>query len=193
MEATRRLQAWRLCAVGAIAWLVHDASTNVDEPRQARLQALSAMRRAVPAATEFAWRGTALLARSAGGRLLATGLRTQPAAAEVVGYSGVTDVLLVFTAADGRIVHGEVLRSGDTTDHVAAVVNDDVFLPGYLGLSASEAGSRQVDAVSGATLTSCAVVESIALRLGEARPSLRFPEPVTLTEVLEELPEARAV
>ncbi|MEC7583481.1 MAG: FMN-binding protein, partial [Planctomycetota bacterium] len=192
-NSVRGLQAFRLSAAVAIAWLVHDAGWDVDAAAKDRRRALDLARQALPAETELAWQEQALVARAPDGQLTATGLCTQPVAEQVIGYSGTTDVLLLFGARDGRIGHVELVRSGDTKDHVRAVVEHEGLLPGYLGLTANEAAARRPDAVSGATLTSYAIIESIALRLGGARPALRFPEPVTLVEVRDELPAATAV
>ena len=192
-ESVRGLQAWRLSAAIAIAWLVHDAAQDVDAIAKERKNALTLARQALPATADLKWNDQALVARAPDGQLTATGLCTQPAAQDIVGYTGTTEVLLLFGARDGRIGHVEIVSSGDTKDHVRAVVEDEGLLPGYLGLTAGQAVARRPDAVSGATLTSYAIIESIALRLGGARPALRFPEPVTVVEVREELPAVTAV
>src|SRR5690606_17102289 len=50
-----------------------------------------------------------------------------------------------------------------------------------------------VDAVSGATLTSLAIIESVAVRLGGTLPSLKFPDPVALADVRRIFPEAASL
>jgi Na+-translocating ferredoxin:NAD+ oxidoreductase RnfG subunit len=120
-------------------------------------------------------------------------LQTSPEADQIIGFSGPTNVLLAF-APDDRLRGVAILSSGDTRDHVREVRGDERFLASFGGLSWEKAARpRDVDAVSGATLTSLAVAESIALRLGGEKASLRFPEPLTAEAVAPLFPEAASV
>ena len=59
------------------------------------------------------------------------------------------------------------------------------------GLTWKEAANgRQVDGVTGATLTSLAMREAILHRLGGGTGSLRFPEPLSVADVQSLLPHA---
>jgi uncharacterized protein with FMN-binding domain len=85
----------------------------------------------------------------------------------------------------------EILRSGDTVEHVRDVVNNEAFMTALRGRSREAAvDTANVDAVSGATLTSLAILEGIASRLGGATPSLRFPEEIALVEAVPFFPDA---
>jgi NosR/NirI family transcriptional regulator, nitrous oxide reductase regulator len=117
-------------------------------------------------------------------------LQTSPQSDHILGFSGPTNVLVAFDPGD-RILGVHILSSGDTRDHVRQVVRDDVFLQSFAGLTWDEAARlRRVDAVSGATLTSLAMVEAIVHRLGGAKPSLRFPDPLEAAQVAGLFPEA---
>ncbi len=121
-------------------------------------------------------------------------LQTSPDGDDAIGFSGPTNVLVGFSPQD-RVVGLHVLQSGDTEEHVEQVVRDAAFLPGFVGLAWEEAaaGSREVDAVSGATLTSLAMRQAVARRLAGDRPlavSLKFPEPPTLATTQEIFPAA---
>lgn len=129
----------------------------------------------------------------ADGKELGYFVQTSPAGDKIVGYSGPTNVLIAF-GPDDRVVGMQVLSSRDTKDHVADVLKDERFLKAFNGLTWDEAGRKtDVDAVSGATLTSLAIVESVTNRLGGEKPSLKFPEPITLDEVKAFFPEAAAI
>lgn len=119
-------------------------------------------------------------------------VRTSPMANHILGFSGPTDVLLVFDE-HGLLVATRVISSRDTLEHVQQMVQDPRFLKSLSGRSRAELlDLSNVDAVSGATLTSLAVLESIRFRLmmadmsvpGETpRGSLKFPNPPRLKDV----------
>jgi len=126
------------------------------------------------------------------GKTLGFVVRTSPVADHILGFSGPTDVLLVFDQQK-TLLAANVLSSRDTRDHVDKVVQDAKFLHSIAGRSRAELMDlSDVDAVSGATLTSYAILESIRLRLantGSAEPisttlpSLKFPYPPRLVDV----------
>ncbi len=112
-------------------------------------------------------------------------LTTSPVADSVVGFSGPTNVLIVLDSGQ-RIVGLKILESRDTPEHVAQVAADSSFLKSLNGRHRSEVvASARIDAVSGATLTSTAILESVQRRLSGRATSLRFPNPVQLAEVKE--------
>jgi len=49
--------------------------------------------------------------------------------------------------------------------------------------------SNKIEAVSGATLTSLAIVDAISLRFGGEKQASRFPNPIQIEEVQEHIPE----
>ena len=117
---------------------------------------------------------------------------TSPEADSVVGYSGPNNVLLVLDG-EQRVVGAELLRSGDTRDHVALVLRDASFWQQFVGRQWGEDSAswmRHVDGVSGATLTSLAIAEAVALRMSGQRLNLRFPTPPTLAEAQALAPQA---
>ena len=119
-------------------------------------------------------------------------LQTSPESAHIVGFSGPTNVLIAF-GNDDRIVGLEILSSGDTREHLAEVKGQS-FLKSFVGKTwDGTARGHKVDAVSGATLTSLAIHESIIHRLGGAKPSLRFPEPLKLEGAQKVFPDAASM
>ncbi|MAG92310.1 MAG: hypothetical protein CMJ48_00950 [Planctomycetaceae bacterium] len=129
----------------------------------------------------------------AGGKRLGTVMQTSPAGDRIIGFSGPTNVLIAFDAEE-RIAGLSVLSSGDTREHVRAVVEEGRFLETFDGMTRGvAAGVREVDVVSGATLTSLAMAESVMKRLGGARRSLKFPDPAgeeTIRELFAEADES---
>jgi len=86
------------------------------------------------------------------------------------------------------------LKSGDTAEHVRMVLDDHHFLATFDGRT--RRGVREmksVDGVSGATLTSLAIAQSVVRRLGGGQPSFRFPEPIRVAEVQPFLPRAASL
>ena len=124
--------------------------------------------------------------RDANGQTIARVLRTSPEANHILGFSGPTDVLLVMNP-DSELIVAKIVSSRDTRDHVQKVLEDEKFLQSLVGRSQQDLLNLQdVDAVSGATLTSYAILESIRVRVSKlstngAGPSrltsLKFPEP----------------
>lgn len=122
-------------------------------------------------------------------------IQTSPQSDDIIGFSGPTNVLIAFDE-DDRVVGTRVLWSRDTREHLDMVLEDGRLLSAWNGLTWDElanqlsSGSAAVDAVSGATLTSLAIVESAGLRLTGERPtSLRFPEPLEVEEVSQFFPD----
>ncbi|NOY41672.1 MAG: FMN-binding protein [Planctomycetes bacterium] len=120
-------------------------------------------------------------------------LQTSPDSDRLIGFSGPTNVLIALDDND-RIRGLGILASQDTKEHVQQVIDDGQLLQAFNGLTRQEAlGKTDVDAVTGATLTSLAIYESVLHCLGRKAPSLRFPDPPTLREVQSLFPQAIAI
>jgi len=129
----------------------------------------------------------------AAGKLLGYFLQTSPQSDHILGFSGPTNMLIAF-GPDDRITRVRILSSRDTRDHVNQVRQEDRFFKAFRGQTWEEAATKtNVDAVSGATLTSLAIQEAIIHRLGGDKPSLRFPDPLTLDEARRLFADAVAV
>ena len=127
------------------------------------------------------------------GEKLGSVVQTSPDSDHIIGFSGPTNVLIAFDTTD-KIVGLHVLSSGDTRDHVQQVIDDERFMQSLNSLSADEAKHLSYDAVSGATLTSLAIREAIAFRLGNSSAkSLRFADPPDLEVVQTVFPEAAGI
>jgi NosR/NirI family transcriptional regulator, nitrous oxide reductase regulator len=119
--------------------------------------------------------------------------RTLPQAKDVVGYRGPTEAVIVFDPTL-QIVSVRLLHSADTEEHVAAVRNDAPFTEQFVGWPwGGPSQDTRIDGVSGATLTSLAMAEGVLKRIGGARQSLVFDEPLQPTEVQDWFPEAAAI
>ncbi len=120
-------------------------------------------------------------------------LTTSPRADRIIGYSGPTNVLIVLDTED-RIRGIEIISSRDTPEHVGLVKSSRSFRNQFRGRSTRAFdGDNGVDGVSGATLTSLAIIESIKYRLSGKYRSLRFPDRIRLGEVRRFLPEASSL
>ncbi len=132
------------------------------------------------------------MVRSDDQQLLGRLLTTLPQSSEIAGYRGPSNVLIGIDK-ERRIVGARLLSSQDTVDHVEAIRKSASFFQQFSGRDS--AGMLQdVDVVSGATLTSLAIRDSIAVRLGAAVPvSTRFPEPLQLAEARLLFPTAASM
>ncbi|MDF2378575.1 MAG: FMN-binding protein, partial [Verrucomicrobiales bacterium] len=93
-------------------------------------------------------------------------LQTSPEADNIIGFSGPTNTLIAFDK-DRKILGILVLSSDDTKEHLSVVLKSETFLQQWNGLRKDEAAANpEMDAVSGATLTSNSIADGIATRLG---------------------------
>lgn len=131
----------------------------------------------------------------ADGKPLAIIATTSPTSDHIIGYSGPTSLLLVLNQ-EREVQDTKVLRSFDTPEHLRQVVESEPFWSQFRGLRLGKSDFKKIDGVSGATLTSLAIAESIVVRLAtqdssrqgkptasSPRLSLKFPEPLTTDEV----------
>jgi NosR/NirI family nitrous oxide reductase transcriptional regulator len=182
----------RLAVVAALVWLVHaEHVAFLGRQQAAALDTLpiGRVQRHLPAAVAT---GGAAPAVSGGldlldvaGARVGVVFRTSPMGDAALGFSGPTD-LLVVCDADLRVAGVEILGSRDTRDHVAAIERDPRFLQSFVGRSLDElaaGGALQADAVAGATLTSMAIAEAVALRLGGEAGGSRFTTSPTLDDL----------
>jgi hypothetical protein len=107
------------------------------------------------------------------GEKIGYAVRTMPESRKIVGYSGPSDVLVVFDAEDKGL--GVAIRhSYDTPSHVEDVTRDFLFMEKWNGRSRDEIAeitdlhAAGIYGVSGATRTSEAVAQSITHRLALA-------------------------
>jgi len=119
-------------------------------------------------------------------------LQTFPEAQPYLGFSGPTNTLIGFDL-QGKIVGLSLLSSLDTRDHVGLIRNDPRFLQSLNGKDATQAGNARVDAVTGATLTSLAILQGVQARLGRHPGSLKFPDAYTLADARRFFPTAEAL
>jgi uncharacterized protein with FMN-binding domain len=119
-------------------------------------------------------------------------LQTAPDSDPFRGFSGPTN-LLIAVGGDDRIVGVSVLSSRDTRDHVALIERDPQFVSQWVGLTSQEAARANVDGVTGATLTSLAIVQGLQKRLGAATVATKFPQPLTVEDAQKLFPSAAAV
>ena len=106
-------------------------------------------------------------------------VRTQPLTRAIKGYRGVTDTLVAFDP-QWRVLGVKIRRSEDTRTHVGDVVEDRHFLKTWNGMSwdnvaALDLKKAGIEGVSGATLTSMAVAESLTHRLALANQARALP------------------
>lgn len=116
-------------------------------------------------------------------------LQTLPQTQNIIGYAGPSNVLIALNN-DNTVIGAKLLTSGDTHDHVKQIQRDKNFPAAFNNWTFGQNNPHEIDAVSGATLTSLAIIQSVTKRLGGSAPSLKFPTPPTLDEAKRFFPEA---
>ncbi len=92
-------------------------------------------------------------------------LHTQPLAKHIIGYGSYLPIVIGIDAEDK--ITGLLLQKNDETPGFIKRLNKLGFFDSWNGHQASEAVNLPVDAVSRATMTSRATIESLRLRLAE--------------------------
>ncbi len=165
--------------LATIVALIHFQHGRRSDQNTALALTLDAITGGFPSATSIQANGDSTLVLDSDGRVLGTVFHTSPQSDDVIGFSGPTNVQLVF-GSSGKLASLSIVSSEDTQDHVEHVRSDDTFLSSFTGLTRDEILTHRPDAVSGATLTSIAIRQSIVKRLGGVVMPGKFSEPITL-------------
>jgi NosR/NirI family nitrous oxide reductase transcriptional regulator len=111
--------------------------------------------------------------------------QTSPQGDSAIGFSGSTNLMVIWDEED-QVSSVSIRTSGDTVDHVDAILEKPDFLKQFEGKTREDlADLGNIEAVSGATLTSMAIIDAIALRFGGEKKVGRFPNPIQLEEVIK--------
>jgi NosR/NirI family nitrous oxide reductase transcriptional regulator len=165
------LQLYRLAVVGVVVWLIRDLAlrqrTHGDSP--IRLEEVKGFLPDAAGLRPDSSERDGLFILDRAGRELGYVVRTQPQCRDIIGYCGVTDVLVVLDA-DWKIVGLKVHASEDTREYVDNVALDRRFLKKWNGMSWDGAArldlkEEGIEGVSGATMTSMAIAQSVKARL----------------------------
>jgi uncharacterized protein with FMN-binding domain len=97
-------------------------------------------------------------------------INTEKSGKEVLGYAGTTPVEITFV--DGKITKVAALPNQETPAFFQRVQESPIFTA-LIGKTVKEASEVQLDAVSGATYSSKAVIENIRLGLKEAAKKVK--------------------
>ena len=164
---------FRLGAVLLIATLLHQHSLRVATDGQRPIR-ISEVRAFLPDAHRLALNPApngGLRVFDSNRTLLGFANRTMPHCREIKGYSGPSDMLLVFDAEE-RLRGISFRHSYDTPSHVEDVNKDYLFMEQWNGRSREEIANQWGEnmtnfaIVSGASRTSEAVIRSVTLRAG---------------------------
>ena len=176
------MHLFRVGMLAAIVVLIHRQQAAFDAERQSlALVALDAdivlasLQEIFPTAAQLGDNplDEGMPVEDAAGTVVGRVIQTAPQSNGVIGFSGPTNLLIGFDL-ENKIAGVAILESDDTRDHVA-LIRRSALLEQWQGDESSEAAAREVDAVSGATLTSLAIWDSIRIRLGGKADSSRFP------------------
>ena len=165
-----------VCALLLIRNL-HQSTVWNDAKLESNAEALAFVKESLPKAAEILPaqnNKTGNRIANSDGETIGAVLQTSPNSDHVIGYSGPTNCLILL-GTDNKIISVAIAGSGDTVDHIDAIKNDPNFMKSFANIGFGESEKwQQIDAVSGATLSSYSVVSSIANRMGGSNLSLKF-------------------
>jgi transcriptional regulator of nitric oxide reductase len=201
--AIRQARSWavhlaRVALLGAILWLIHLQYARTIAAQHAQSLAevpLARVQEFFPSAERLgdAESHGGLPVLDAEGRALGFVIQTAPASDPYLGFSGPTNCLVAFDPQE-KVLGVAILSSRDTRDHVELVSRDKSFLASWRGLSWQDAAARRdIDGVSGATLTSLAIAQGLQRRLGASPTVQKFPEVLTVADAQALFPSAARI
>jgi NosR/NirI family nitrous oxide reductase transcriptional regulator len=178
------LQLYRFAVVATIAWLVRDVAVRQRIQGESPVTAAEVVS-LLPAAASLrpddsARDGLFVLDRA--GRELGYVVRTQPTCRDILGYAGTTDALVVLDR-DWKILGLKIHSSEDTESYLKDITLDRRFLKKWNGLTWDAAADLDlkaagIEGVSGATMTSMAIAESVKARLKLSRDEIAAATPL---------------
>ena len=119
--------------------------------------------------------------------------QTSPQSDRSIGFSGPTNVLIAF-GSDDLVRHVSILSSGDTRDHIKLIENDGAFFRSFEGKTVNALASLpNVQAVTGATLSSASIIQGIQRRFGASVVVSKFPSSVTVDDAQLFFQDAKTV
>jgi Na+-translocating ferredoxin:NAD+ oxidoreductase RnfG subunit len=98
------------------------------------------------------------------GNFIGRVVNSQPESDQFIGYAGTVPVLIGFTV-DNVVAGITLLNNRETPGYLFRLGGRD-FFNSWNGMTSDEAALHPVDAVTGATRTSTAVIESVRAKLG---------------------------
>jgi hypothetical protein len=178
------LQIYRFAVVVTIAGLIRDVAVHQRVQGDSPVVAAEIVAFLPEAFTlrpdDSARDGLFVLDRA--GRELGYVVRTQPACRDIIGYAGTTDALVVLDR-DWKILGLKIHASEDTTSYLNDIALDRRFLKKWNGLTWDAAAALDlkaagIEGVSGATMTSMAIAQSVKARLQLSRDQLAARVPL---------------
>lgn len=119
--------------------------------------------------------------------------QTSPEALAVTGYSGPSNLLVVFDTSR-HVLGTRLLSSADTAGHLAMIADDPAFFAQWNNRPAASLDNLGYPTlVSGATLTSDAVARGLAARFGATDAAEWFPDELSLPQVRQWFPTAAGI
>lgn len=194
LDGKRRLKRWALgcyrLGVILIALLCLRAIPR-DQSGPDRAQILAKAKQAIPNVVSVADPVDGLFPlQGVAGDIVGWATSTLPHAKNIHGYSGPSELLVIF-GVDRRVKQVVLMSSSDTEGHLEKICKDQGFWAQWRDVpeaSLGVIGSPVV--VSGATLTSEAMVRGMAARFGAEGMDQWFPDALRLDEIKTWFPEA---
>jgi NosR/NirI family transcriptional regulator, nitrous oxide reductase regulator len=177
------LQAYRFAALALIVWFVRDhhiRQRNFGDKPVEVAEVQHVYPNAVSLRPDHSERA-GLFVEGADGRQLGYVVRTLPECNHIIGYCGVTDLFVLFDPSL-KVLGWKVRSTEDTRSHMNDIVTDRKFPKKWNGLTwdavaGMDLKAAGIEGVSGATMTSMAMAQSIVHRLKTANQRALHHEP----------------
>jgi NosR/NirI family transcriptional regulator, nitrous oxide reductase regulator len=130
----------------------------------------------------FIRNGNEILVYNADGSFRASLLYTMPLCKEITGYGG--NVPFVIVVSDKNTIEKLILLPNSETPNWIEALKSQGFFNTWNGLSVEESLNKKVDAITGSTFTTNAVIESMQLRLSEYSQTSKKKKEVNTTKTI---------
>lgn len=127
------------------------------------LVVLEEARRVWSDATEISLTSEGIYEVRQGGELLGFVMKSSPHSDQFIGYMGPVPLLIALDT-EGRVYHVLPLENDETPSFIKRVTEAGLF-DSWKGMSPEEAATAQVDAISGATFSSRAIIQGMQSRM----------------------------
>src|ERR1041384_3458377 len=179
------LQFYRLSVLALIVWLIrdHHVRLRIAGDRPVTVEEIkSVFTNAATLKPDHSERA-GLFVEDDDGHQLGYLVRTLPQCSHIIGYCGITDLLILFDPSL-KVIGLKVRSTEDTRTHLHDIVTDRKFPKKWNGLTWDAVAEMDlkkagIEGVSGATMTSMAMAQSIVHRLSTANEQLHHHQPVT--------------
>jgi len=179
------LQLYRFAVLALIVWLIrdHHVRQRIAGDKPVAVEEIKAVFTNAASLRPDHSERAGLFVLDGDGNQLGYLVRTLPQCNHIIGYCGVTDLLVAFDPSM-KVIGLHVRATEDTRSHMKDILTDRKFPKKWNGMMWDQVAGMDlkkagIEGVSGATMTSMAMAQSIVHRVRSANQQLQHHQPVT--------------